>query len=291
MSRGLDHIVHAVRDLDAAGAFYRRLGFVVGARNRHPWGTHNQNIQFPGCFVELLTVAEPDKLVGDGFAAHFGRFTQSFLARQEGLSLLLLESADTAADAAAFRAAGIAASDALSFEREGKRPNGSVTKVAFTVVFAHAPQAPDVAFAVCQQHYPENFWNAAFQRHANTASGVTGAVLVAENPTDLHIFLTAFTGVRDLRATSSGIAAPTPRGVVEVMDPAAFRIHFGVAAPDISGGARLAAIRFAVRDPAVLHDVLVAGGVAALSHAGATVVPPPAAMGATLVFAGGLQSP
>ncbi|MGP8122859.1 MAG: VOC family protein, partial [Xanthobacteraceae bacterium] len=41
MSRGLDHIVHAVRGLDAAAEFYRRAGFVVGARNRHPWGTHN----------------------------------------------------------------------------------------------------------------------------------------------------------------------------------------------------------------------------------------------------------
>jgi hypothetical protein len=35
MSRGLDHIVHAVRDLEAAADLYRRLGFTVGARNRH----------------------------------------------------------------------------------------------------------------------------------------------------------------------------------------------------------------------------------------------------------------
>jgi catechol 2,3-dioxygenase-like lactoylglutathione lyase family enzyme len=36
MARGLDHIVHAVRDLDAAAALYRELGFTVGARNKHP---------------------------------------------------------------------------------------------------------------------------------------------------------------------------------------------------------------------------------------------------------------
>jgi catechol 2,3-dioxygenase-like lactoylglutathione lyase family enzyme len=36
MARGLDHIIHAVRDLDAAAELYRRLGFTVGARNRHP---------------------------------------------------------------------------------------------------------------------------------------------------------------------------------------------------------------------------------------------------------------
>ncbi|HME30252.1 MAG TPA: VOC family protein [Pseudolabrys sp.] len=56
MPRGLDHIVHAVRDLDAAADLYRRLGFNVGARNRHPWGTHNHIVQLPGFFIELLAV-------------------------------------------------------------------------------------------------------------------------------------------------------------------------------------------------------------------------------------------
>ncbi len=56
MPRGLDHIVHAVRDLDAAGELYARLGFTVGARNAHPWGTHNRIVQFSGFFVELLTI-------------------------------------------------------------------------------------------------------------------------------------------------------------------------------------------------------------------------------------------
>jgi catechol 2,3-dioxygenase-like lactoylglutathione lyase family enzyme len=58
MRRGLDHLVLAVRDLDAAGRLYERLGFQVGARNRHPWGTENRLVQFPGAFLELVTVAE-----------------------------------------------------------------------------------------------------------------------------------------------------------------------------------------------------------------------------------------
>jgi catechol 2,3-dioxygenase-like lactoylglutathione lyase family enzyme len=57
MARGLDHIAHAVRDLDAAATLYGRLGFNVGARNRHPWGTHNRIVQLPGFFIELVTVA------------------------------------------------------------------------------------------------------------------------------------------------------------------------------------------------------------------------------------------
>ena len=284
MTRGLDHIVHAVRDLDAAAEFYRRLGFTVGARNRHPWGPHNPLIQFPGFFLELLTVAEPGKLGTDGFSTLFGRFNQSFLAKRQGLSVLILESADAKADAAAFRSAGIAASEALHFEREGARPDGSKAKVAFSLAFARDTPAPDIGFATCQQHHPENFWNPAFQQHANTANGIAGAVLVAENPTDHHIFLSAFTGERELHATSSGVMAPTPRGDVKVMDPAAFRAHFGVAPPDITTGARLAAVCFTVRDRAALPAALDNGGVASSSHMGAVVVAPETALGATLVF-------
>lgn len=57
MPHGLDHIVHAVRDLDAAAEFYGRAGFTVGARNRHPWGTHNRIVQLKNCYIEILEVA------------------------------------------------------------------------------------------------------------------------------------------------------------------------------------------------------------------------------------------
>ncbi len=53
---------------------------------------------------------------------------------------------------------------------------------------------------------------------------------------------------RELLATSSGIAIKTPRGEIQVMTPPAFHDHFAAEAPDAAGGARLAALRFAVRD-------------------------------------------
>ena len=147
MSRGLDHIVHAAHDLDAAADLYRRLGFTVGARNRHAWGTHNHIVQLPGFFVELLTVAEPEKLGTDGFSALFGTFNRLFLKQQEGLSLLILESRNAIADASDFRAAKIGVSDAMRFEREAKRPDGSTVKVGFSLAFARDPQAPQIGFA------------------------------------------------------------------------------------------------------------------------------------------------
>ena len=70
-------------------------------------------------------MAEPEKLDGDGIPRLFGAYNRDFLARHEGLSGVLLESRDAAADAAAFRDAGIAASEALRFEREAQRPDGT----------------------------------------------------------------------------------------------------------------------------------------------------------------------
>ncbi len=62
MPRAIDHLVIAARDLPEQAALYRRLGFQVGARNRHPWGTENHIVQFDGAFLELIGL-------GDEFAA------------------------------------------------------------------------------------------------------------------------------------------------------------------------------------------------------------------------------
>ena len=284
MPRGLDHIVHAVRDLDAAAELYRQLGFTVGARNQHPWGTHNHIVQFPGFFIEILTVAEPEKLGDDGFSKMFGGFNRRFLESHEGFSLLILESNDAAADEHAFAVSKISASPVIRFEREGRRPDGSPVTVAFSLAFARDPLAPDIGFAVCEQHYPENFWNPAFQQHANGVTDVAGIVMVADNPSDHHIFLSAFTGERDLQSTSASIAVTTPRGEIQVLTPASYADHFNVAAPNIDQGARLAALRLTCPDLSAVEASLSANGIEAKHHMGRLIVLPDAVCGATIVF-------
>ena len=284
MPRGLDHIVHAARDLEALAESYRRLGFTVGARNRHPWGTHNHIVQLPGFFVELLTVAEPEGLGGEGIPRLFGAFNRDFLKSHEGLSMLILESRDAAGDARAFKDADIAASGALRFEREGRRPDGSAVKVAFSLAFARDPIAPDIGFAVCQQHHPENFWNPAFQSHPNSVSAIAGVVMVAENPTDHHIFISAFAGERELQSTSAGITVFTPRGEIQAMDASAYRNHFGVEPPEGESNPRLAAIRFVSRDLAAVRSILNGSGTAFAERMERIVIAPSVEMGACIVF-------
>lgn len=288
MAPGIDHVVHAVRDLEAAAALYRRLGFTVGARNVHPpsWGTHNRIVQFPGTFVELLAVADSSQTVPHS-QGHFsfGAFNRDFLARGEGLSMLALQGTDEAADCAErYRELGIGDFTPFHFQRAARRPDGSSATVAFSLAFACDPAAPDIGFFACRHHHPENFWDAAYQAHPNTAAGVAGVVLVAENPSDHHIFLSAFTGERELRATSSGISLKTARGEIEVVTPAALADRFGAAPPDLARGARLAAVRFSLREPAKARAALQSAQCGARERLGRIVVPPEAAMGATLVF-------
>ncbi len=285
MPDGIDHIVHAVRDLDAAGALYRRLGFTVGARNRHDWGTHNLIVQFPTAFVELLEIGEPEKVPphGERFFS-FGAFNRDYIAAREGLSMLVGKSFDARKDAASFEAAGISGFDVFDFAREGKRPDGSPVKVAFSLAFARDASSPNLGFFVCQHHHPENFWNPDFQRHANGASRIPGVVMVADNPTDHHIFLKAYTGVTDLHSSSLGITARTANGDIEIMSPIAFRDQFSVAAQVSGEGMTLNAIRFAVADIAHAEATLATSGIKPQRHVGRLVVPPGHAFGATLIF-------
>jgi len=283
---GLDHISHAVHDLDAAAAVYERMGFMVGARNRHSWGTHNRVVQLDRFYIELLTVGERERIPPHGPRSFsFGAFHRDFLDRHQGLDMLLLDGRDAAADAAAFAAAGIGDFDVFRFERQGRGPDGSAVDLAFSLVFAIDPRAPDIGFVTCQHHHaPENFWNPAFQRHANGATGVAGVIMVADNPSDHHIFLSAFTGERELLATSSGVTVTTPRGFIQVMEPSIYARQLGVPAPDVAGGARLAALVVTVRDVAAVAAMFENAKIAAQTWMGRVVVGPQTAMGAAIAF-------
>jgi hypothetical protein len=285
MPHGLDHIVHAVRDVDAAADFYVRAGFTVGSRNRHPWGTHNRIVQLTNCFVEILEVAEPQKIVPHGARSFsFGAFNRDFLARREGFSMLLLNSRDAAQDARSFAASGIGGFDVFDFAREGKRPDGTEVKLAFSLAFAADPASPDLRFAACQHHFPENFWNPAFQSHANGAKRVPGVAMVANHPSNHRDFLKVYTGASEVISNAAGVTAHTENGDIEILEPAAARDQFGFPVEASGEGVTLSAMRFAVADIAQTEALHRQHGLAILGHAGRLIVPPIEAFGATLIF-------
>jgi catechol 2,3-dioxygenase-like lactoylglutathione lyase family enzyme len=285
MAHGLDHVVHVVRDVAAASAVYERLGFQVGAENAHPWGTKNRLVQLPRFYIELLWIPGSVKLPPPPPRSYsFGAFNREFLqACGEGLSSLALQSSDPKVEAAEFDKTGFGGFEVVDFARKGKRPDGSEIEVAFSLAFARDPASPHAGFFTCFHKTPERIWFPELQSHHNGARNIAAAVLVAENPTDHHIFLEAFSGARDVRATSLGLRIETPHGEILTFDPRAFVDSFGTA-PSKEEGLRLAALVFAVADldatrkwletaglrPRVLHERLVVG--------------PDEAMGAVIAF-------
>ena len=285
VERGLDHVVHVVRDLEAAGELYDMLGFTVGTRNRHPWGTDNRIVQLPGFFVELLEIADAEKIPPqDVTRFSFGAFNRDFLAEVgPGLSMLVLEGRDAAIDKLEFDTAGIGGIDLFSFEREGKRLDGVGVKVAFNLAYARDPASPHAGFFTCQQLFPEHFWSADLQRHMNGAQSVVGVVMTAADPAAHTGFLADFAGMDARRAVEGWYILKTPRGDIDVMSDALFTQRFGVPAPS-GPGLRLAAVRFGVADMERLRRRVSSSRMSVEEIEGVVVVGPKAALGATLVF-------
>ncbi|MDQ4136444.1 MAG: VOC family protein [Pseudomonadota bacterium] len=284
MTRGIDHLVVAVRDLDAAAQFYERLGFQVGSRNRHPWGTENRLIQLPGSFIELITVGEGAEIPArEPRRFSFGAFLRDYLEAREGLAMLVLDSADAKADAAGFAADGIGDFEPFFFERRGRRPDGSETHVAFTLAFAEDPAAGRAGYFHCQHHFPENFWNEDFQRHPNRASALSAVTLAAPDPAAHEAFLTRFTGIAPASPDGDDLSYPLARGRIDVVTPDDAAEIYGSVEAEPSTAAFVA---FAVRIPNLQSQaaVLAENAIPYQSIGSRLIVPASAAHGVTIAF-------
>jgi hypothetical protein len=241
VARGLDHVVIAVRDLEAAARGWESLGFTLTPTARHPWGTANRLVQLPGFFLEILTVADPAQIFErSGSRYSFGAFNRDFLIAGEGASMLVLEGRDADADLVDFAAGGWPAFERFDFEREARQPDGAVRKVAFSLAFTEAAGAPRTGFFTCQQHFPENFWKPTFQTHANGATGIAAVVAVCEAPSDHAAFLRGFSGSGDVEVAPDQVVVSTPRGRIEVLAQQRYRRLYG---PEPAGqGLRLGAL-------------------------------------------------
>jgi hypothetical protein len=289
MPRAIDHLVIPARDLTAQAELYRRLGFQVGPRNRHPWGTENHIVQFDGAFLELIGL-------GEGFAApapepgvfSFAGFVADFLTRREGLAMLVLRSQDAEADRRRFKADGIGDFSRFDFARKARRPDGSEVDVAFSLAFAASPALPEAGFFVCQQRFPENFWSRAAQVHPNGASGIAGIAIAHENPREAADFLARFVGAGAARREGEGFVVEADGALIECRPRAALAERYGASAFR-AAGPPIALARIAVADLAATRALMEAGGAAFRQRGGALVVGAGEAMGAALAFEAGAR--
>jgi len=258
--KGIDHLVLCGRDHPAMREAYAALGFTLTPEARHPFGTGNSLIQLEGCFLELLSVFEPEKISEqEAGRFSFAAFNRDFLEAREGLSMLVLDSADARADAAAFRAAGLRAYEPFDFSRKARLPDGREATVGFSLAFATDPKLPNTAFFTCQQHAPEHFWKPQYQRHPNRALTVLEVSLVAKKPADHAAFLEGFSGFR-AEPAKGGITVRTARGNISCVTPERFAESFARAAPDLSDGPRFGGFTIGVRRMARLEEAIADSG-------------------------------
>lgn len=188
--RPIDHIVLAVRDLDAAAAIYEELGFILTPRATHEdrMGTSNRIAQFAGKnFIEILEVDRPEALQPHDFSKKppffsFGGQSREMLEKREGISMLVFAGEDARADAARFETAGVPTYDVFDFERKARLPGGDEVTVAFSLTFATSPDMPEIAFFVCENRAPEYFWKPEFQAHENGAEVISAVYIASPEP-------------------------------------------------------------------------------------------------------------
>lgn len=286
VERPIDHLVLCVRDLDTARRVYERLGFTLTPKALHPFGTANSLVQLHGNFLELLAIADRSliKPTGAGEFA-FAAFNERFLAAREGMSMLVFASDDARRDQREFAAAGLETYAPFDFSRQAVLPDGSAATVGFSLAFVTEPRMPEAAFFVCQQHAPQYFWKPEYQTHRNGALAVEEVVMVAPEPAAFAAFFAKLQPGGRIDRSGTGLSAATTRGVITVLDPAAFAMRFPTAGSVRPETPHFAACRLAVADLAATEALLRARGIAAHRRGATLQIGPEETFGIVLEFA------
>lgn len=235
---GVDHVMVLVRDLDAAAAAWRGLGFTVSPRGTHSahMGSGNYTIMFGEDYLELLGVLVPTEHNAPMRAA---------LARREGLDRVAFTTDDAAAGVAELQAKGIAATGPIAFGRPVELPGGVTAEARFQVF--HWPQSARPAglgLFACQHLTRENVWIPALQAHANGACRLLRIEVLAADPQ---------AGAAELAGLVDRVAEPEADG--------AWRVASGAGRADF---VFLDRATLAARHPDVSLDGLPQQGAAAL---------------------------
>ena len=274
---GLDHVVVMVRDLDAAAAGWRALGFTLSPRGTHSahMGTGNHTLMFGNDYIELLGVLHDTPLNAP---------SRAFLQRRgEGLERAAFTTRDAAEGVAALRARGTEALGPVAFSRPVELPDGRSGEAAFSVFHWPAEQRPgDLRLFACQHHTRDTVWMAQLQSHANTATGIVRLEIVSAQPAAAAAQLAGMIET-DAETIDDGVRVRTApgRGDFEFLTPQAFAARHAALQPDPLPAAGAAALVLRVAD---LDAAARCAGPQATRSASAVTVAADRANGVTLVF-------
>lgn len=268
---GLDHVVVTVRDLDAAAAQWRALGFTVSPRGTHSpiLGTGNYTIMFGDDYVELLGILTETEQ---------NKPTRDYLARREGLERAAFTTDDAAAGAEELKSRGIEALGPIHFGRPVDLPGGGTGEARFNVFrWPLGEQPGGLRIFACQHLTRETVWIPELLSHANGASRILRLEVLAADPAAAAAHLG---GLIDEPARAEGDAWLVPSGGqradILFYDAAAFARRYPPAVRDGAAPEGAVALVLATADIAAAQASL---GGAATAHDGALSVAASAANG------------
>jgi hypothetical protein len=272
---GIDHPLVMVRDIEAAAAQYRRLGFNTAPTGFHPWGTSTSLIVLERSAIELMGIYDETLLdlhaVGD---FRFGRYVSDALSEREGVYLVALYSEDAPGDRARVQALGISAQGRIDFRRKVNAPGGDWDEAVVTLEILVDPALPRASNFLAQQHRPELLWVPEWMSHPNGATGLAGITYAAEDPVPIVERLRRMFGEDAVQKTNTGYQAVTGKGTVTVVPPGTWSRELGIdAEPDI-GPAQAACIGIdvQVRDLTLVSKIFSRSGIKVQVNAGGIMI-------------------
>ena len=170
----LDHVIIAVKSLDAAAATFKRLGFTLTPRGLHEGkGTGNHCIMFGSTYIELLGIVDE--------TGTKGRLAERVNARGEGAMGIAYGADDADQTYAALQAASVDAEPPNDLSRpldlDGKRDI-----VRFRNIMLPKLALPDTMQFVCTHTTPElTRARREWMLHPSGAMGVAEVILVAND--------------------------------------------------------------------------------------------------------------
>ena len=170
---GIDHLLIAVRDLEKAREAYARLGFTLTPRGRHTeLKSANHTIMFPGDYVELLAIEEPNPATAAW---------SEFLKTREGLAAAALKTGDARDAQRQLAGAGLSGGEAVDFGRPVDLPEGK-RDARFTITQVAAEATPGGRMFLCQHHTRDMVWRPEHLTHENGATGLAALIVAADDP-------------------------------------------------------------------------------------------------------------
>lgn len=271
---GLDHVVVAVRNLDAAAAAWKALGFTLSPRGTHSahLGSGNYTVMFGDDYIELLGILNE---------TDHNQPTVAFLKEREGVERTAFTTDDAAAGVAELKARGLAGGGPISFSRPVDLPNGGKGEAAFNVFTWPLDEAPaGLRIFACQHLTRDTVWIPELQHHANGAQRLVRVEVIAAAPKDAAAQLSRLID-RPVEAAGNSfrVASGGSRAVFEFYDAATFAQRYPDAVRNGAVKDGAAAIVIASDDLAKVRALP-----GAVAHDDAVSLPAASATGVILSF-------